>query len=282
MGAVGGSVALGSVGSVGSVGGTLSEMQRASWDQRGFFRVDGFAPASTCEAMLERVTDIVRGPQLAESVGVKIMAEANKAGMEVANPEDGVSKIFRLHRDSVFAEFAHSAAVVDLVSPLIQPDIDVFLSQFIFKTAGAWGQPWHQDSLYFPFEPRRPVVEVWLAVTQATLQNGCLHVLPGSQTEPVHQHVPDRRPAANYGYFEIIDHDMSSSEPVLMSPGDLLVFDSHLMHRSTDNESSGIRAAMVYHYASAGTVDHSEEYWPSTNDWVPVRRDGLVVPPAAA
>ena len=170
------------------------------------------------------------------------MAEANKAGMEVAHPEDGVSKIFRLHRDSVFAEFAHSAAVVDLVSPLIQLDIDVFLSQFIFKTAGAWGQPWHQDSLYFPFEPRRPVVGVWLAVTEATLQNGCLHVLPGSQTEPVHQHVPDRRPAANYGYFEIIDHDMSASEPVLMSPGDLLVFDSHLMHRSTDNESSGIRA----------------------------------------
>ena len=34
--------------------------------------------------------------------------------MEVANPEDAVSKIFRLHRDPVFAEFAHSAAVVDL------------------------------------------------------------------------------------------------------------------------------------------------------------------------
>ena len=166
------------------------------------------------------------------------------------------------------------------MSPLIAPDIDVFLSQFIFKTAGAWGQPWHQDSLYFPFEPARPVVGVWLAVTEATLVNGCLHVLPGSQTEPVHAHVPDRRPGANYGYFEIVDHDMSASEPVLMSPGDLLVFDSHLMHRSTDNESAGIRAAMVYHYATAGSVDHSEEYWPSSNAWVPVRRDGHAVPPA--
>jgi ectoine hydroxylase-related dioxygenase (phytanoyl-CoA dioxygenase family) len=164
---------------------------------------------------------------------------------------------------------------------LIAPDIDVFLSQFIFKTAGAWGQPWHQDSLYFPFEPARPVVGVWLAVTEATLVNGCLHVLPGSQTEPVHAHVPDRRPGANYGYFEIIDHDMSLSEPVLMSAGDLLVFDSHLMHRSTDNESTGIRAAMVYHYATSGSVDHSAEYWSSSNAWVPVRRDGHVLPPSA-
>ena len=157
----------------------------------------------------------------------------------MAKPEDGVSKIFKLHRDSVFADFAHSAAVVDAVSELIAPDIDVFLSQFIFKTAGAWGQPWHQDSFYFPFEPARPVVGVWLAVTEATLVNGCLHVLPGSHNEPVHTHVPDRRPGANYGYFEIVDHDMAASEPVLMDPGDLLVFDSHLMHCSTDNESRG-------------------------------------------
>jgi ectoine hydroxylase-related dioxygenase (phytanoyl-CoA dioxygenase family) len=125
---------------------------------------------------------------------------------------------------------------------------------------------------------------VWLAVTEATLENGCLHVLPGSHTEPVHTHVADGRPGANHGYVEIVDHDMSAAEPVLMEPGDLLVFDSHLMHRSTDNESSGIRAAMVYHYAAAGTVDHTDEYVPGLglNDWVPARRGGRPTPPDAA
>ncbi len=193
--------------------------------------------------MLARVTEVVRDPALAAHLGVKVMQEANLAGHAVDQPEDGVSKVFKLHRDPVFADLAHRPAVVDPVSELIAPDIDVFLSQFIFKTPGAWGQPWHQDSFYFPFEPARPVVGVWLAVTEATLVNGCLHVLPGSQAEPVHTHVPDRRPNANYGYFEIVDHDMAAAEPVLMDPGDLLVFDSHLMHCSTDNESDGIRAA---------------------------------------
>ncbi len=262
--------------------GTLTGEQRGSWDERGFFRVAGFASVATCEAMLDRVVRIVREPELAARVGARVTPENNKAGVEVAHPEEGVSKVFKLHRDTVFAEFAHSAAVVDPVSELIGPDIDVFLSQFIFKTPGAWGQPWHQDSFYFPFEPARPVVGVWLAVTEATLLNGCLHALPGSQAEPVHTHVPDRRPGAKHGYFEIADHDMSASEPVLMSPGDLLVFDSHLMHRSTDNESDGIRAAMVYHYATAGTVDHTEEYFPGLNDWVPARRGGLAVAPPAA
>jgi phytanoyl-CoA hydroxylase len=260
----------------------LSDEQRASWRDRGFFRVAGFAGPETCKAMLARVIRIVREPALAEAVGVKLVPESNKASAAVANPEDAMSKIFKLHRDGVFAAFAQAQDVVDRVSELIAPEIDVFLSQFIFKTPGAWGQPWHQDSFYFPFEPARPVVGVWLAVTEATLVNGCLHVLPGSQAEPVHEHVPDRRPGANYGYFEIVDHDMAAAEPVLMDPGDLLVFDSHLMHCSTDNESDGIRAAMVYHYGAAGTVDHTEEYFPTVNDWVPARRGGLPTTPRVA
>jgi phytanoyl-CoA hydroxylase len=260
----------------------LTDEQSTSWAERGYFRIAGFAPPETGAAMLRRVTEVVRDPGLAAALGVKVLLESNKGGRDVENPEDGVSKVFTLHRDTAFARFAHSAAVVDLVSQLIAPDIDVFLSQFIFKTAGAWGQPWHQDSFYFPFEPARPVVGVWLAVTEATLANGCLHVLPGSHNEPVHPHVADRRPGANFGYFEIVDHDMHGTEPVLMDPGDLLVFDSHLMHCSTDNESGGIRAAMVYHYAAAGTLDRTEEYFPTVNDWVPARRDGRPTAPMAA
>ncbi len=150
-------------------------------------------------------------------------------------------------------------------------DVDCFLSQFIFKAPGAWGQPWHQDSFYFPFDPPRPIVGVWLAVTEATLENGCLHVLPGSHREPVHEHVPDRRPGANYGYVEIVDHDMDAAVPVPMQPGDLLLFDSHLMHRSTDNTSDGIRGAMVYHYAPTATVDRTEEVRGYTiNDWIAI------------
>jgi ectoine hydroxylase-related dioxygenase (phytanoyl-CoA dioxygenase family) len=100
-----------------------------------------------------------------------------------------------------------------------------------------------------------------------------LHVVPGSHREPVHDHVPDRRAGANYGYVEIIDHDLSPAVPVLLDPGDLLLFDSHLMHFSTDNASDGVRAAMVYHYAPAGTVDRTvEERGYTINDWMPVRR----------
>jgi hypothetical protein len=233
--------------------GHLSAEQRARYDEQGFVKLPGFADLATCSRMLERVIEISRRRADGDTDGPGfVMPEPNLAGND-GPPETLVSKVFKLHRDGVFHDFATSAEVLALVQELIAPHLTCFLSQFIFKNAGAWGQPWHQDSVYFPFEPARPIVGVWVAVTEATLENGCLHVLPGSHREPIHDHVLDRRPGALYGYIEIVDHDMTGSVPVLMEPGDVLLFDSHLMHRSTDNVSAGIRAAMVYHYAADGT-----------------------------
>ena len=120
-------------------------------------------------------------------------------------------------------------------------------------------------------------------MTEATLLNGCLQVLPGSQCEPIHNHIADRREGANNGYVEIVDHDMSESQPRLMTSGDLLAFDSHLMHRSTDNHSTGLRAAMVWHFAQAGTVDrgikNKDGNWVPNpiNDWMAYLRNGKLV-----
>jgi ectoine hydroxylase-related dioxygenase (phytanoyl-CoA dioxygenase family) len=254
----------------------LDEGQRERFDQDGFVVLEQFAP-EVCDAMFERVVEIARRAAGGDDISPAfVMPEANLRG-RTGSPEELASKIFRLHRDTVFEAFAARTDLLDTVAALLATNyIDCFLSQFIFKNPGAWGQPCHQDSWYFPFEPARPVVGAWLAVTRATKENGCLHVVAGSHREPVHDHVPDRRPNANYGYVEIVDHDLSSATPVLLEPGDLLLFDSHLMHFSTDNDSDGVRAAMVYHYARAGTVDSTEELRGYTiNDWLPVRRGAV-------
>jgi ectoine hydroxylase-related dioxygenase (phytanoyl-CoA dioxygenase family) len=250
----------------------LTDDQRAAFAENGFVRIDGFTDPAAGDAMLERVVDLVRRADRGEDVDPALVMMETQAGFDGRPVEDRVGKVFRLVRNPVFAEFVARPEVVGLVQDLLGTErVSTFLSQFIFKNPGAWGQPWHQDSYYFPFEPPRPVVGVWLAVTEATLANGCLHVLPGSHREPVHEHVPDRRPGAQYGYVEIVDYDMAASVPVLMQPGDLLLFDSHLMHRSTDNGSDGLRAAMVYHYAPSATVDRTEELRGYTiNDWIDI------------
>jgi len=249
--------------------------------QPGFACYRGFAPPATGAALLADVVGIAREAAGGRPVAPALVMQESQAGFEGERPEDRVSKIFRLHRRPAFRPFLRDADVLRILRDSVGPDVDCFLSQFIFKNPGAWGQPWHQDAYYFPFRPARPVVALWLAITEATRENGCLHVLPGSQSEPVHAHVPDARPDSLHGYFEIADHDMGASEACLLAPGDLLVFDSHLMHRSTDNASSGLRAAMVWHFARAGTVDPGIEQADGArvpnpvNDWMPVLRDGV-------
>jgi ectoine hydroxylase-related dioxygenase (phytanoyl-CoA dioxygenase family) len=60
-----------------------------------------------------------------------------------------------------------------------------------------------------------------------------------------------------------------------MAPGDVLFFHSYLMHMSTDNVAHERRAAMVYHYARAGTQAINAEAAAAlapVNRWIPIRR----------
>lgn len=257
--------------------------------QPGYVSYDGFAAPEVGKRLLADVVSIARDAAAGRDVAPALVTKENQPGFAGKQPEDLISKIFTLHRREAFLDFLRDPRIAPILVDAIGPDVDCFLSQFIFKNPGAWGQPWHQDSYYFAFEPARPIVGLWLAVTEATLENGCLHILPGSQSEPVHTHVPDARPGSQYGYVEIVDHEMAGSEPCLLAPGDLMIFDSHLMHRSTDNVSEGLRAAMVWHFARPGAIDLGIEV-PNAggkrirsplHDWMPVVRRGIPCLPAA-
>lgn len=266
--------------------GALGVRIEGDFEQLGFARIPGFADAATIRAMKTAVRALLRRAASGEPIAPAYVLEEKqvlaRAGAAVASlpPEERVSKVFRVHREiPAFHAFASKPELLALVADLLGPNLDCFLSQYIFKLPGALGQPWHQDSFYFPFD-RGPQVGIWLALTDASTDNGPLWILPGSHTEPVHEVVPDRREHANYAYVEIVDHDTDGAVPVLMEPGDLLIFHSHLFHRSTDNASTRSREAMVYHYAEAGTVDRSKErfgFVPPNVDWMPVYRNGVVV-----
>jgi ectoine hydroxylase-related dioxygenase (phytanoyl-CoA dioxygenase family) len=258
----------------------LGAEARASFEERGFFILRGFASRDVADAMTARIEALAREAAAGTDVGPAYVMAEPKLVSPARRPEKQVAKVFKLHRqEPVFAAFSRDPRLLAIVAALVGPDADCFLSQFVFKEPGALGQPWHQDAFYFAFD-RGPQLGAWLAVTEATRDNGPLWVLPGSHREPIHRVVADARPDSLFGYVEIVDHDMAAAEPVLMQPGDLLIFHAHLMHRSTDNLSPGRRAAMVYHYTPAGTVDGTRERFgidSPNNDFVPVLRGGRPV-----
>lgn len=259
-----------------------SDARRKAWNDQGFFILRGLVAPSAAKAIEDEIIARIRANPPEQHPGETIYQAGpdtaifpEKAPSPTAvNPEDRIAKVFNCHTEGMTRTVAQSDAVADVVTDLLGPDIDCFQSQFIFKNPGVIGQPWHQDSYYFRFD-RQPQVGVWVALSRATLENGCLWVLPGSHKGPIHEHVPDRRPEANRAYTEIVDQDDSAREPALMAPGDVLFFHSYLMHKSTDNVANERRAAMVMHYARAGTraINSAVEAQLKTvNRWLPVRR----------
>jgi ectoine hydroxylase-related dioxygenase (phytanoyl-CoA dioxygenase family) len=256
---------------------------REAWSRDGFFFARGLVAAATVAALTDELIGRIRGNPPDQHPGqdfyfldadLAVTTETDPTP-EAAHAEDWVSKLFSAHTIGAGLQLAGDSAITDVVAALLDDDdIDCFQSQFILKNPGVIGQPWHQDSYYFAFD-RQPQIGVWVALSEATLANGCLWVLPGSHTGRIHRHVPDRRPAANRGYLEIIDQDTRAETPALMAPGDVLFFHSFLMHRSKDNLANTRRAAMVYHYGRAGTRGRTPEVDAAlahVNRWVPVRR----------
>lgn len=257
----------------------LSDAQKDSWNHNGFILIPNFYPKKQCNEMNKTVINITRSMVKKTKgfshayidnghIGIREMKPSKK----IKNIEDEMSKVFKLHHQGIFNDFIKKDVLLNLIEDILGKNIDCFLSQFIFKNPGAWGQPWHQDSSYFPFD-REPQVGAWLATSPATIENGCLVVLPGSHKEPLHEHLPDDRPGANYGYTEIKDHNFQKEMPLLLNTGDLLLFHSFLMHKSYDNTSQTRRTAMVYHFAETGTK--FGEVDSPTNEWISVRGKGL-------
>ncbi len=255
----------------------LSARQRDDWNHNGFVVLEGFVERSVTDELLHAAEAMADRVDAGATIGDAYTVQESALVAPGKPLSAQLSKIFRVHRtEPSFRRFAMQPRMLEPIRALLGDDIDCFLSQFIFKLPGALGQPWHQDAFYFPHDGPA-AVGLWIAVTEATMTNGPLWVLPGSHTEPVHRARRDTREHALVGYVEIVDHDFAEAVPVMMQPGDVLLFHSHLMHKSTDNVSKGRRAAMVYHFADAATVDRTEERYgrPAPNvDWMPVMRGG--------
>jgi phytanoyl-CoA hydroxylase len=240
--------------------GLLTPEQAESWMEKGYFILRGVVDETTCAEMTRQAIEIftraedgkagVTGHHIGDD-GAIAVEEAAKVDSGEA-PDMRMSKLFNLHRKEPFLSFATHPLIRNAMNAIVGPEVACFNSQYIFKNPGVWGQPWHQDSLYYSFD-RMPQIGVWLATSRATVENGCLFVAPGSHKEPIHPVVPDARPGSNYGYLEVVDYDFSDAEPVLMEAGDVLIFHSFLMHMSNDNKSDERRSALVYHYANSNT-----------------------------
>ena len=85
-----------------------------------------------------------------------------------------------LRYDLSFLNYARDPNILNMVEQVIGSDVILWNSSFFAKPAeNGKKTPWHQDGEYWPLRPLATCT-VWLAIDDATVENGCLKFMPGS------------------------------------------------------------------------------------------------------
>ena len=165
---------------------------------------------------------------------------------------------------------------------MIGPNVKAMQSMLFIKSEGKPGQAWHQDEFFIPTRDRS-LTAVWIALDDATVENGCLWVLPGSHRRGVIYPAREQDDPRFDCTTESYDFPYSDDEavPVEIPAGTALVFNGYLLHRSLENSGRhGYRRALANHYMSAesccrGARRAETSTWPSptsgTSSWSPAR-----------
>ncbi|MGH9206138.1 MAG: phytanoyl-CoA dioxygenase family protein [Acidimicrobiales bacterium] len=213
----------------------LTDEQVARFDQDGFFLFEhGFAPETVAailaeiDGMEKRLDDLLRKQPNGRTAG---------------------AITFTTHlvcRSALLRGLVASAPLVDIAADLCGPAVRLYWDQAVYKKPEKPRRfPWHQDNGYAFVEPQQ-YLTCWIALTNATADNGCPIVVPGMhRMGTLHHHFVD--PLG----FECIEGHPDAG-PVPASAGDIVVFSSLTPHLTGPNVTREVRKSWIVQYCPDG------------------------------
>lgn len=135
-------------------------------------------------------------------------------------------------------------------------DIVLWRSNFFTKPPGSPELGWHRDSDHWGdiLRPRRNV-SAWLALDRATVENGCLRViprLPGLSAEP----------SADPKFVLCDDGLLATAIDVQLEPGEYMLFDESLVHGSYSNTTEQARLGLAIRFTTPDVEVDSDSIFP--------------------
>jgi phytanoyl-CoA hydroxylase len=218
---------------------TLSPDQVRQFDELGFVVVPDLVDARSLAAVV------------AETDAFEAEADARLQGIDggrVSIAETGAIT-FTVHlaaRSAVLRDLTRRPSMVGLCADLIGPDVNLYWDQAVYKKPEKPRRfPWHQDNGYAFVEPQQ-YLTVWLALTDATVDNGCPWVVPGLHRMGTLQHT-----YVDPLGFECLS-EPDGAVPAEVAAGGGVVFSSLTPHLTGPNTTDAVRKAYILQYAPAG------------------------------
>lgn len=227
----------------------MTEDYPLTTEQIETYRRDGFI----------QLNDVITGADL----DAMRTAVATAVEEEAANEDPGLEKT---SYNQIFIQKVNLWTRHDAVKPFVlHRRFGNIAARLMGKTARLWHDqalfkepktgaktPWHQDTHYWPHEPKGHQLSIWIALSDATLRNGCMSFVPGThkfeEIEPVNLADPQDLYA--------IAPQTRGIKPITceLKAGSCTVHNGLTFHYAGPNRSDGMRQAFVMIYTPDGTV----------------------------
>lgn len=232
---------------------SVSDTEIQYFHQHGYLVIeDAFSPEEIQDA-LDGMVHLMDGnnPDF-RAIQFEPKLAKQKDEMDVDERRDAIRKIFNFvdHESRLNALAAHSK-LLDVLKRIMDDTPMLFQDMALVKPKLFGSEkPWHQDCAYFNLEDGTTVVGVWIALDEATADNGCMHIIPGSHNEGPMIHFKRRD-------WQICDTHVPISRDTMvpLQPGGCLFWHGLLHHGSPANQSKLRRRALQFHYKPASSGD---------------------------
>lgn len=278
-------------------GGKLTNEMLAAFGQAGVIILRDFVGKDDCRTLRQRALELVDefDPGAVRSVfsttsqsqlddtyfiesgdKIRFFLEQDAfdgSGKLIQSKEDSLNKMgHAMHDlDPVFDRFSRTPELAEAARRLGFEDPGIIQSMYIFKPPRIGGEVvCHQDSTYIYTEPES-CIGFWFALEDATLENGCMHFIPGGHKNPLKKR--NYRVAENELTTEVLDLSPWPEEqklPAEAEAGTLVIFDGRAPHLSGPNKSSNSRHAYTLHVIDQA-CHYPADNWLQRNAKLPLR-----------
>ncbi|XP_029922041.1 phytanoyl-CoA dioxygenase domain-containing protein 1 isoform X1 [Myripristis murdjan] len=175
--------------------------------------------------------------------------------------------------EPLYKKVTHSPKIQGIAKKLGLKSPVVTQSMYIFKQPGIGGEVTpHQDATFLYTEPLGRVIGLWIALEDATVNNGCLWFIPGSQNSGITRRMV-RTPKGTFPLTDFIgtektyDEDKFVAAPV--RKGGVVLIHGEVVHRSAQNTSADSRHVYTFHIMESQSTKWSPDNWLQPTEELP-------------
>ncbi len=222
----------------------LTQAQVEQFRADGFIFVPGFFAASEVRAMQAETARFQR-----EGLLRNVATDGDSKTLSAQARNLQIIPIFS--KSSLFRALPFDGKVVDAVTQLIGAPFLLQIDQMFLKPArdGA-GTNWHQDNAYFKIADPFRGTAMWIAVHDATLENGTMHLLP----QMYHQTLPHSPDPMSDHHIRCYP-DETNERPAILAAGGVVFFCYGTPHCTKANRTAADRAGAAFHFLRVDDVE---------------------------